>query len=125
MACGVKPVWLNAGVSLVGTFISEKLSFAFCRRTLYRSQLSEARWATPEATCNSVKVPRFTGLRSMLVAATGGYRIRLGAAAVALVGVCAHQPNLYPLASARLFWFIDNLNPVNGGARRRRRSTCS
>ena len=71
MACGVNPVWLNARVSVVGTFISEKLSFAFCRSTLYSSQLSEARWATPEATCNSVKVPRFTGLRSMLVAATG------------------------------------------------------
>ena len=72
MACGVKSVWLNARVPVVCTFISEKLSFAFCRRTLYRSQLSEARWATPEATCNNgVKVLRFAALRSMLVAATG------------------------------------------------------
>ena len=71
MACGVKSVCLNARVPVVCTFISEKLSFAFCRRTLYRPQLSKARWATPEATCNSVKVLRSTALRSMLVAATG------------------------------------------------------
>ena len=71
MACGVKPVRLNSRGSVVCTFISEKLPFAFCRRTLYRSQLSEAGWATPEATCKCVNVPRFTDLRSMLVAATG------------------------------------------------------
>ena len=40
----------------------------------------------------------------------GGYCIRSGIIVFTLDSVCHHQPNLYHLASTRLFWFIDHLN---------------